>query len=211
MKNSIKLNELEIDALKELGNIGIGNVATSLSKFINKKVDISVPETGFVELVKVPSLVGGPETIASAIYLEISGGLKGEAVFLFPESGALEIVDIIMKKKPGSTKKMDELDESAFKELSNILTGSFVSSLAKMLDVKLLPSVPHTATDMVQALLDFILIKIGRYADVVLCVKTQMNVEGHNIDSQFLVFFDEVSLKKMLSCLHSKFGLALKE
>jgi chemotaxis protein CheC len=77
MGNSMKLNEKEFDALRECGNVGIGNAATALSKLINKKVEINIPETKFVPITKFANEFGGPEKIVSGIYLEISEDLRG--------------------------------------------------------------------------------------------------------------------------------------
>ena len=37
-------NEMELDALKELGNIGAGHAATSLSQLLDRTIEISVPK-----------------------------------------------------------------------------------------------------------------------------------------------------------------------
>lgn len=206
MDKLLELSDMELDALREMGNIGTGNVATTLSKFLNKNVDMNIPETKFVPIAEFSNEVGGPEKIVSGIYLQILGDLEGEAMFMFSREGALELIDIIMGKPAGTTKTITDMEESAFKEMSNILTGTFLNALSKMLDVKLLPSVPHVATDMVQALLDFILIKVSKYADNILSVKTKISVEGHDIGGDFLVLFDEPSLRKMLEILKKKYG-----
>ncbi|MFH0869539.1 MAG: chemotaxis protein CheC [archaeon] len=205
-----QLTSSEIDALSEMGNIGTGNAATALSKFINKNVDMNIPETKFVPLKDFSKLVGGPEKIIVGVYLQISGDIEGESLFIFPREGALEMIDILMGKPPGTTKIVNEMDESAFKEMTNVITGAFLNSMANMFDVKLVPSVPHIATDMAQTVLDFILIKVSRSADSMLCVKTTINVEGHRIDGEFLVLFDEKSLKKILKTLHQKYGEAIR-
>ena len=117
-----------------------------------------------------------------------------------------EMIDILSGKELGTTKLISDMDESAFKEMSNILTGSFLTALSKMLNVKLLPSVPHTSTDMLQALMDFILAQVSMHADNVLCIKTRINVQGHDINGDFLILFDEPSLKRMIDILHKQFG-----
>lgn len=206
MEENIKLTEMELDALTEMGNIGVGNVATDLSKFINKNVDMNIPETKFIPLKNYADEVGGPERLVSGIYLQISGDLIGESMFIFPKKGAFELIDLMMNQKTGTTKILGEMEESAFKEMANILTGSFLNAISKMLDVRLLPSVPHVATDMTQSILDYVLIKVAKHADTVLSIKTDINIEGHNIDGYFIILFDTPSLKKMLNILHKKYG-----
>ena len=44
MEEITELSEMEFDALREIGNIGAGNAATALSKLLNRKIDMAVPE-----------------------------------------------------------------------------------------------------------------------------------------------------------------------
>ena len=41
------LNDLHLDVLREIGNIGTGNAATSLASMLQKPVNISVPASMF--------------------------------------------------------------------------------------------------------------------------------------------------------------------
>ena len=52
------LNNLQLDALKEVSNIGAGNAATSLSMLLGKKIDMSVPAVNVVKLEDVVELSG---------------------------------------------------------------------------------------------------------------------------------------------------------
>ncbi len=203
---NINLTPKEIDALSEMGNIGTGNAATALSKFINKNVDMNIPKTEFIPIKDFSKVMGGPEKIIVGVYLQISGDITGEAIFAFPKEGALELIDIMMGRPPGTTKIIEEMDESALKELANVITGSFLNALANMFNVRLLPSVPHLAIDMAQTIIDFILIKVSRHADNLLCVKTKINVQGHHVDGDFLVLFDDKSLRMILDTLHDRYG-----
>ena len=49
-----QLSELQIDALREAGNIGAGNAAIALSQMVNKKVGLSTPKASLIRLTDVP-------------------------------------------------------------------------------------------------------------------------------------------------------------
>ncbi|HWR57022.1 MAG TPA: chemotaxis protein CheC, partial [Negativicutes bacterium] len=53
-----QLNALQLDALREIGNVGAGNAATALSQLINKKINMSVPKVSVAPIGDVPDLVG---------------------------------------------------------------------------------------------------------------------------------------------------------
>lgn len=207
MTDNQKFNDTELDALRECGNVGMGNAATSLSKLLDKQVDISLPETKFVPLQEIAGLVGGPESIVSGIFLPIAGDLKGQSMFIFSEVSALKIVDLMMGQEIGTAKKFGELEDSAVKEMANIFIGSYLSSIGDLTDLTLLPDVPHTATDMAQSVIDGAIQNIAKYSDNVLLVKESIKVEGLEIEGIFIVIFDQDSLGKLVKSLSAKYGV----
>ncbi|HCI30102.1 MAG TPA: CheY-P-specific phosphatase CheC, partial [Fervidobacterium sp.] len=69
-----KLGETQLDAIKEVGNIGTGNAATALSMMLDKKVDISVPQVKVIPISKIPFLFDEPEEVVCAVKM----GLREE-------------------------------------------------------------------------------------------------------------------------------------
>ncbi len=203
----MKLSESELDALREVGNVGIGNATTALSKIINKKIDINIPETKFVPLESFAQELGGPEKIVNSLYLEFDGDIKGECVFAFSKESALTLSDLILQNPPGTAKDMGDEESSAFVEMSNIFVGSYLSALANMCELKIFPSVPNMACDMIQAVIDGLLINLSKHADSMLMVKAKISLEGYDIDGSFLLVFEDESLKKLLTILEQKYGL----
>jgi chemotaxis protein CheC len=47
MKSYFDLTELQLDALREISNIGSGNAATSLSMLLNRQINVSVPKVKY--------------------------------------------------------------------------------------------------------------------------------------------------------------------
>ena len=64
------LNNLQIDVLREIGNIGAGNAATALAKMLNKKVDMDVPKVKILEFKDVNEILGGAEILVVGILLK---------------------------------------------------------------------------------------------------------------------------------------------
>ena len=46
------VNEMYIDVLREIGNIGAGNATTSLASMINEQIDMNVPKVELMEASK---------------------------------------------------------------------------------------------------------------------------------------------------------------
>jgi chemotaxis protein CheC len=207
MEKALNLNDLEKDGLKEIGNIGTGNAATALSKLLNKHIEIIIPETKFVPIEQFANEFGGPEKIVVSTYLEVLGDLNGESLFIFPVESAEKIVDLMMQQPIGTSKIIDETAQSAFKEMSNIFTGAYLNSMADFLGNRILPSIPHITTDMLQSVIDFILAKVSNHSDTVLCIKTKIEISDMEIDGHFAILFDNASMAKLLEVLKKMYGI----
>ena len=197
--------DMELDALKEVANIGAGNAATALSNMVNKKIDIEVPDVKYIKIESVPDLIGGIEEIAIGTYFGIEGDLKGNNLILFRESTAYRLVDMLMGST--GTNKLDEMGESAVKEVGNILTGAYLNAIADFLELKLIPTVPYLCHDMAGAMLNQILAEQSQYSDLVLVTGTNLKVENEKFKSHFIIIFDPGSMKKTIKIIRKKMGI----
>ncbi len=200
------MNAMERDALTECANVGIGNAASALSVLLKKRIDISIPETKLVDLHLFADEIGGRENLVSGISLRLQGDLEGDVLFIFDCEDAMEMIDLLLGR-PQEESEITELEKSGFCEMANIVTGSYLNALAAFLDMKILPGVPSFATDMVQSLVDFVLIDMGKHADRLLMVKTSMSIEGKDVSGAFVMIFRKESLDMILQKLHDKYGV----
>ena len=207
MEDLLNLNEMEKDALREVGNVGTGNAATALSKLLNRHIEIIIPETKFIPLSEFADEFGGAEKIVVSTYLKILGDLTGEALFIFPVKSAEKIVDVMMNRPIGASEMIDEMAQSAFKEMSNIFTGAYLNSLADFLSIKILPSVPHITTDMLQPIIDFVLAKVANHSNSILSIKTKIEIKDVDIEGHFIMLFDMASMNKVLHLLKKMYGM----
>ena len=95
------LDETKIDALKEVGNVGVGNAATALSKLISRNVEINIPDTSFIKISKFCEMAGGEETIVNCLYIGMQGEIEGEAILFFNEKSTKNFIDLLMEKEKG--------------------------------------------------------------------------------------------------------------
>ena len=57
------LNDMHLDVLKEIGNIGSGNAASALSAMLSKPINIEVPKINILDYNTVVDSLGGPENL----------------------------------------------------------------------------------------------------------------------------------------------------
>lgn len=195
-----ELNSLQIDVLKEIGNIGAGNAATALSKMILKRVDMDVPKVNILEFKNVAELVGGPETEVVGIYFKVSGDITGSIMVLMDKKSAKKLTNLLMSRNDEED-ELDEMDLSALQEVGNILSGSYLSSLSTLTKLNLTMSVPSLAIDMAGAILSVPVILFGQVGDKVMLIETDFNEGTYHVKSNFFLIPDEDSFEILLKSL----------
>lgn len=195
-----ELNSLQIDVLKEIGNIGAGNAATALSKMILKRVDMEVPKVNILEFKNVAELVGGPETEVVGIYFKVSGDITGSIMVLMDKKSAKKLTNLLMSRNDEED-ELDEMDLSALQEVGNILSGSYLSSLSTLTKLNLTMSVPSLTIDMAGAILSVPVILFGQVGDKVMLIETDFNEGTYHVKSHFFLIPDEDSFEILLKSL----------
>ena len=197
----LELTPVQMDALREIGNVGAGNSATALSQIINHRIDMNVPQVSIVPLGDVPDLVGGPDVMVVGVFLRVDGSAPGNILFLLPAESAFYLVDMLMGKKHGETKNLDFMDESALMEIGNILAGAYLNALFNLTKLSLLPSIPALAVDMAGAILSVVLIQLGQMGDHALVIETEFTTDEEGIKGHFFLVPDPGSLDTILAAV----------
>ena len=186
------------DVLKEIGNIGAGNATTALATMLQCKVDMKVPQVRMMEFKDVGALLGGEEQELAGAYLSVEGDITGSILFLVQKEVALHLVSKLMGGMSGD--EFGEMERSAFKEISNIVTGSYLNALSTMTNMCIYPSIPDLAIDMAGAILSVPAIEFGIMGDKILLIQSQISDEIE-MDGFFVMIPDMESYAKILRAL----------
>ena len=197
----MELSPVQLDALREIGNVGAGNSATALSQIINHRIDMNVPQVSIVPITDVPDLVGGPDVMVAGVFLRVYGAAPSNILFLLPQESAFYLVDMILGKPHGETKTLDFMDESALMEIGNILAGAYLNALFNLTKLSLLPSIPALAMDMAGAILSVVLIQLGQMGDHALVIETEFQADEDGIKGHFFLVPDPGSLDTILTAV----------
>lgn len=196
-----QVTENYFDVLKEIGNIGAGNAMTALSQMLQCKVDMKVPQVRLLEFKEVGALMGGEEQVMLGIYLSVEGDITGSIMFLVERASAKHLVKKIMMGYGCSEgDEFNEMEMSAMQEVSNIITGAYLNSLATLTNLKTYPSPPSLAMDMAGAILSVPAIEFGAIGDKILLIQSQFYDEVE-IDGYFILIPDLESYQKILTSL----------
>lgn len=184
--NNTKLTKTDI--LKEIGNIGTGNAATSLSIMINKQIIINVPN---VEFLDINLIINGMSELKDGdvlISIGIKEALEGHVLLKMEAESAQKLFD-------AASQGMEIEKNLLLSELANILTGSYMNAIASMIDGFINITTPEfcdSETKMSS------LICSNSYAPEVAFIKTAMMINEEQIFCDFILMMTPSSLKFLL-------------
>jgi len=195
------INEIHIDVLREIANIGSGNAASSLSRMIGQSVNIQIPEISIKGFNEATEVLGGPEAIMVGTLLFLSGGINGMMMFLLPVEVVCDLVNMLMGTDIKSHEEIDEMGYSVINECSNIMSASFVTAVAEMTDMVIDISPPEATLDMLGSIMSVPSIYFADIGDSLLLMTNELEIEGKKTSANVLLLPDMPSLGKLMSSL----------
>ncbi len=199
MEDLTKLSDLQLDALKEVGNIGAGNSATALSQLLQRKIDMEVPRVKVLPISDIPDSVGGAELIVAGVYLRVESTAPANILFVVPFDNARDLVNTLIGKDMNEA--IDEMGQSALMEIGNILAGSYLNALSMITSLSFSPSVPALAIDMAGAILSAVVSNLGQVADYTLVIETKFKENDADVSGYFFLLPEPDSLSTILTAL----------
>jgi len=187
--------ELQLDALRELANVGSGNASTALSGMLGRSVDISVPKAQALPFAEAVEAAGPAEQEITGIVLGIVGEMQGTVLLLVPPADADKICRMLGVEPDG------EFALSALGEIGNIVGTSYINALAAMTGMDIEPTPPSTATDMLGALVASVLAGQAHAGDIALMLDSNLVVEDEDCSISFFLVPDQGGVDELLSRL----------
>lgn len=206
MEDLRSLNPNQLDALREVANIGAGHAATALSEMIGETIMISVPRINVARLEEVPPQVSAPDEPVAAVLMHMLGDLTGRTLLVFPRRTAHRLASLLMRRTTpvdADSRDFSEMDQSAIKEAGNILSSAYMNALSDFMGMMLLPSPPSLAVDMSDAVLTTTYLQFGSDRDLVFCVESEfiMDDTAETLRGFFLLLPDPASLQAILKAI----------
>jgi chemotaxis protein CheC len=202
IKNYEELNDVQLDVLKEIGNIGAGNAATALSTILDETVNISLPKVRISDFDTAINALGGPEVMTVGVLLNYDGEANGMIMFLLNMEDAKGIMSILIQEDEDDAEgELSDLKLSAIKEIGNILGSSYINSISQLTGLRINISVPYVAIDMAGALMSVPIIEFGSIGDKVMFIEEAFLTEENNLTSNVVMFAEIETLKTIMERL----------
>ena len=194
------VNNMYLDVLKELGNIGAGNATTAIANMLGMKIDMNVPNIRLIEVSDLGQAIGAEEEVVIGIFLEVQQDVEGSMLFMLDIPSARYLVNKLMMTDVSPEVPFGEMELSALKEIGNIIAGSYLSAMSSLTNLVIVPSIPYIAVDMAASILSVPAIEFGRFGDNALLIQTEICADVA-INGYFILMPEQDSYVKILSSL----------
>ncbi len=192
-----QFSTMQMDALKEVSNIGTGNAATALSMMLGKKIDMTVPSVNLIEFATLIDNVGERE--GAGIIVRVLGDIPGNILIVLDKEVAFNIIELLTGIE---TKEFTEMGKSALCEIGNILSGAYMNAISQFTGLNAIASVPAITYDMLSAILTTTFMESGQYDEYILDIETLfLNEDKENVGLHFYYIPVPGSLEKILEII----------
>jgi len=199
-----EISEDQIILIEELHTNGAVNASISMSQLLERDVRVSFPSTKLVEIGNVASELGGEENPVGGVYVGIDGDINGGILIVLPYENILQFCDFLFRRDQGSTEEIGDDETSAILEMANILSASFINSVAESAEIKVMSKVPEISIDMCQSVIDSILIRFNRPGNKLLLTKAEIYLsEEEQAVCYILLFIEDDSMSRILKSVEN--------
>jgi chemotaxis protein CheC len=175
------LNARQLDALRELVNVGAGTAATALSQMLGQEVLLQVPRAQALPLADAIAAAGPSDVPVTGVAIPLEGDLEARVVLLIPHDDAETLCGLL------GVEAFTEVGESALREIGNILGASYLTALANMTGLSLELCPPELTNDRLGPLVTSLLAKAAGETGTALILDTSLDLADRPCSVSFLL------------------------
>lgn len=193
----------QIDALREIGNIGASHASTALTVMLHQDILVDVPECFVCKTLEAPYALGDAEQSVVAVYLGAEGKEKGSMLLILTEQVAMQMTDLLLSQHHDPTRQLNEEDREAISEIGNICGSAYLNAISSFLGITILPTPPGVAVGVLSAVLEYPALIASEEHDNLVIIKTNFIADQQRFPAYF-IYIPDCATEKLLM---EKFGI----
>ena len=203
MKRKIKTpsnaaaDKTDLGIFLELGSIGAGHAATSLSEILQQQVEIDIPRIGTIPPDMLPKFYQSNNMPATAVYIHLMGKLECHFLFIF-EMPELKEITTLMTRTITQQECEASMESSAIEELGNILIGSFLTAISNFTGISLISTPPLLIGAPFDSIINDFIVKLSSASGDALVFDTCFKRAGGYYAPAQLMIFPSPELRDLL-------------
>lgn len=198
---TLKLSDMQLDALKEVGNIGAAHAATALSQMVDKAIMISVSNLEIISIEDITKTINGSDQNSAVVSMHMLGDVMGGIMLTLNNKDVFVLIDMLKKQHIGTTLEFTEMEESVLKELGSILTFSYLSAIGNLLKLSMIPSVPALKLGKIKDITEGIFSDMAKKFDAAFCIETEFIEKENKIKGYFMLIPETKGLELIIKSL----------
>jgi len=200
----LQISELEKDIIKEILNIGLARAADSFASISRDRVLLKVPSMELISSQEVMQTLKRFEQTHEIIQSDIKGDFNGTTLMIFSYKHVQKLSEVCLNMMPPFPSELNEMQESLLLEISNIITGAFVTQLANILKCNIYGSPPmHPIKGELEKSLQHIFTSNPFYQPIIFTVVTHFTNFEELVELPLFLFFDTATFNKILEIIRS--------
>nr|WP_321411503.1 hypothetical protein [uncultured Carboxylicivirga sp.] len=188
------LSVLQLDFIKEIINIGVGNGADVLNRLVREPIEIKTIDLSIFEASKIENKIIINEDTSSVV-MDFSGPITGRSSLLFPSDSAVDLVHVISPRL-STMKDFSHLKMNVLMEVGNIVINGVIGSIANSFKLHLNYSVPIYEQGKVNSWHSTL------RSDYVIIANTQLKVQNKKIQCNILIGLEVNSITKLIDLIN---------
>ena len=175
-----------LDIIREVLNIGIGDAAASLSRLVDRRIIIAVPEVRILEIAEVPTFVRA-EVPSLGVYIsqDFHGHITGRALLFYTRESSSLLLKALTGQEPISA-ALSQTEMATLQEVGNILMVSCMSTIGDMTEDGIRFEIPQVTEEISEAYFANLVAELNTY-DKVIVVKNEITVQDVDISGYLFV------------------------
>lgn len=195
------LNDVQLDVMREIGNIGAGNACTALSGLMGTPIDMSVPRVQLLGVDSTSEYLGGGDTEVLGIKIDVKADLTGMMYHIVNKRFAERLINTFYPKKLDKIADIDEMDMSVISEMGNITSGAYANALATLSGYVVDIGTPSPGGTTIAEILRVPIETFGDTGDKILVVDEQFIIDSEKLTSNMILVLEKESLQKLFGKL----------
>ena len=206
MKEVVKIDEFDHDALTELFNIGLHRAAASLSELTSQRIIVDMPRLWVCPIDEVHSrLTTLLEGDLATVHQIFQGNVAGDAVLVLEYESAAHLAGLLTSGDVAIGGRLDQSAREVLTEVGNVILSSCLSAFGDMLQVTVSFSVPRIHVESLEGLLRSLQVD---HTDVqyILLVATRFQLSEGEVGGYLMIAIGITSLSVISQALAARDG-----
>lgn len=199
MTVELDISKDELNEFNLISNMGAATAAESLSKILDRRIDLSIPEVKITPVENIPEFLGNPNEPYMGVMLGIEGEINGTLLLVLHEGVGYDLIDMLYGMPESQERELSEDGVSALKELTNIVGSSILNVYAEKSKLVVKPNVPTFVHDYLQSFVDSILVMHNIQHEYAIVMETAFYFEDDRVVGNLMILPEAESLKTLVS------------